>query len=239
MTDHAVYEEQICAMLDGELSEAEEASLRAHLNECEECRAFLAAMEAVHGLAARDLPEAPAELTKNVMARVRAEAAPEKKTGKIRHFPFKPLAAAAAAAVVLWAGARIVPAFRPKGMSAAAPASGEIQAYSAVAAEEAPEAPQMDMGATTNGALYGAAESAATAEFDAAAVPVEEAPPTLTIRGTEVLLDGEPVPLTELEDRLKETNAADLGVELDFDEAAEETVGAIMDLLDELQIPRR
>ena len=68
---------------------------------------------------------------------------------------------------------------------------------------------------------------------------MEEAPPTLTIRGTEVLLDGEPVPLTELEDRLKETNAADLGVELDFDEAAEETVGAIMDLLDELQIPRR
>ena len=65
MTDHTVFEERICAMLDGELSDGEAAELRAHLDECPECRAFLDAMKAVYGLSAKELPEAPPELSKN------------------------------------------------------------------------------------------------------------------------------------------------------------------------------
>ena len=99
MTDHTVFEERICAMLDGELSDGEAAELRAHLDECPECRAFLDAMKAVYGLSAKELPEAPPELSKNVMERVRTEAgaAADHPRGRVIRFPFRSLAAAAAA----------------------------------------------------------------------------------------------------------------------------------------------
>ena len=74
MTDHTVFEERICAMLDGELSDGEAAELRAHLDECPECRAFLDAMKAVYGLSAKDLPDAPPELSQDGVGRVRADA---------------------------------------------------------------------------------------------------------------------------------------------------------------------
>ena len=132
MTDHGYYEELITAGLDGELSEDQARELRAHLETCERCRNFRAAMEAVHGLTDRDLPEPPARVKKNVMAAVRA-AAPEKKKGKIIDFPLRSLAVAAAAAVVLWAGVRV---FSPKGSSGSAAAP--MMAASSVATDAGP-----------------------------------------------------------------------------------------------------
>ncbi len=133
MTDHGYFEELITAGLDGELSEDEARELRAHLESCERCRNFRSAMEAVYGLADRDLPEAPGELKENVMAAVRA-AAPKKKKGRIIAFPLRSVAVAAAAALVLWAGVRV---FSPKGSSGSA-AAPMTAASSAACADTAP-----------------------------------------------------------------------------------------------------
>lgn len=53
MTVHA--QDALSALLDGELSPAEEAGVRAHLSDCEPCRAELAATERMRALV-RELP---------------------------------------------------------------------------------------------------------------------------------------------------------------------------------------
>ena len=139
MADHGYYEELITAELDGELTPDQEAELRAHLCECERCRAFREAVAAVEGLSTRHLPEPPAELTANVMAAVRAQAKDKKKKGKILAFPGRSLAVAAAAALVLWVGFRAADVFRPKGMvsaSMAATAEDSGGTYDGTEAEE-------------------------------------------------------------------------------------------------------
>ena len=122
MANCEYFEELIGAALDGELTGAEEAALRAHLAECEACRAFAAALEAVSGAAERGLPPPPAELTEKIMGAVRGEAA-KKKTGKLVPIArwARPAALAAAAALVLWAGCRV--SHIRMGSSAAAPAA--------------------------------------------------------------------------------------------------------------------
>lgn len=146
MANCEYFEELIGAALDGELTGAEEAALRAHLAECGHCRAFAAALEAVSGAAERGLPPPPADLTEKIMSAVRGEAA-KKKTGKIVPlFRYaRPAALAAAAALVLWAGFRV--GFARKGSSAAAPAAPmmaesvmQSAAKADAAAEEAAEA---------------------------------------------------------------------------------------------------
>ena len=137
MTDHGYFEELITAGLDGELSQDEARELRAHLETCERCRNFKAAMEAVGGLAERDLPAPPAGLKENVMAAVRA-AGQNKKKGRIIPFPVRGIAVAAAAALVVLAGTRVL---APKGSSAAA----GVQMSMAVA-ESADAAPTEDAG---------------------------------------------------------------------------------------------
>ena len=253
MTDHAKYEEQICALLDGELSEGEEAELRAHLNECEECRAFLAAMQAVYGASARDLPEAPGTLVSDVMAKVRAEAG-AKKRGKVVRFPLKSLAAAAAAALVLWAGARSLPMFRAKSAAPAAESAGMTSAVSADAVSAEPEAKAAGaaVAGETGGAVLFSAESREEAP-EAAAAPEEiaenesfmapqapapanardaGAPAEITIRGTQVLLDGEDVTLDELAAHLEEMT----DVSLVCDGADDGTETAVRELLAERNI---
>jgi len=139
------FEELIGAALDGELTGAEEAALRAHLAECEACRAFAAALEAVSGAAERGLPPPPPELTERIMGAVRGEA--KRKTGKlVPLFRYaRPAALAAAAALVLWAGFRV--SHIRMGSSAAAPAAPmmaesviQSAAKADAAAEEAAEA---------------------------------------------------------------------------------------------------
>ena len=259
MSDHAIWEERICAALDGELSAAEEAALRAHLDECEDCRAFYAAMEAVGGLAGRDLPEAPADFSAKVMERVRAEAKKERKKPKVVRFPYKPLAAAAAAALVLWAGSGLLGALRPKGASSAAPAAagGAMQAYSVTAADEAapaesvPEAPEAEEPMLfASNSTYGAVEEESLpepagempmADFDAAAPAAQArdagAPPCLTLRGDEIDLDGETLTLEELAEHLEALDAAETGVTLELDGADDETAQAVCQLLEGLAIP--
>ena len=144
MADHGYFEELITAELDGELTPEQRAELDGHLAGCEQCRTFRDALSAVEGAAARHLPEPPAEFTANVMAAVRAQAK-QKKKGKLLPFPGRSLAAAAAA-LVLWAGVRAVNVFRPKGSAApmAAVASGAEAAYEAAPAPMEPELAEED-----------------------------------------------------------------------------------------------
>ena len=177
MADCGYFEELISAQLDGELTEREEEALRAHLETCESCRAYRDALRAVAGAEA-DLPAPPAELTGRIMDAVRREAAP-KKTAKIVPFSryVRTAALAAAAALVIWAGFRVV---SPKGATSAVPQAAMSMAADAgaAAAEELydaavpaentsvtaaePETPAA--GGATNGLFAAAAAPAPTSE---------------------------------------------------------------------------
>ena len=262
MTDHTVFEEQICALLDGELSDGEAAALRAHLDECPDCRAFLEAMKAVYGLSAKDLPNAPSELSKNVMERVRAEAAAGRSRGRVIRFPFRSLAAAAAAALVLWAGARTLPAFRAKSAASSVAAAGVAQESALPPAEESSAESYVELdddleprgyGAVNGSALFDAsaedsaglfAESLPSAPALAPEAAEEEAAaspsvPTVTVRGSELLWNGEPLTLGELEDRLNGTEDLPDGVELELEVPDPDTESAVRALLEALNIPVR
>ena len=70
------YRLQISQLLDGELPEAQQQTLRAHLHTCPDCQHvyedFLTLQAAVHGTAA----EPPADLTARIMQQVRHEPVP-------------------------------------------------------------------------------------------------------------------------------------------------------------------
>lgn len=182
MTDHGYFEELIMAAVDGEITPEEEAELRAHVDTCQQCRAFWEAMEAVSGVTARDLPPAPEGFAAGVMDAVRAQA-PQKKKGKILSLPFRSISLAAIAALALWAGFRIVPAFASKGASAAAPAAQNMMAMAAgeaadsgisadmAEAEEAPAEPVYEK----NDSLA-EAKPQGSLSMNAAETPMEAAP---------------------------------------------------------------
>ena len=157
MADHAYFEELIMAAADGEIAPEEEAELRAHLESCEQCRAFMETMEAVSGVSARDLPPAPAGFAEGVMAQIRS-AAPEKKKAKILSLPVRTLSLAAVAALVLWVGFRIAPAFASKSASGAT----------------APQSVASSAGGSYTDSAAAAQPAAVPTEEEAAA---EEAPP--------------------------------------------------------------
>ena len=172
MADCAYFEELIGAGLDGELTEAEEAALRAHLETCESCRAFSAALRGISESLADELPQPPADLTDRIMDSVRAQAAPKK--AKIVPMPrFARYAAlAAVVAVAVLAGVR----FGGLGMRKAAPAAAPqapMAAMSAAGAEEAAAKLPEDAGAPaapeprTEAAVNGAAAITESAEAEA------------------------------------------------------------------------
>ena len=67
-------QERISLLLDGALSEAEEAAVRAHLPECADCRRFHEALAAFSDALRDDQLEPPETLHENVMAALRREA---------------------------------------------------------------------------------------------------------------------------------------------------------------------
>lgn len=178
MADHGYYEELITARLDGELTAEESAALDAHLAVCPRCRAFRAAMEELSSLAEKDLAPPPPELKENVMAAVRAAAPAEKKKGKLLRFPARSIAVAAAAALVLWTGARL---FAPKGssmasMTAAAPqAAEEYMTAGTARGAEAPEAEEAKIYESFDAAVL--PDEAPAEEAPAAPAPQPDAGP--------------------------------------------------------------
>jgi len=131
------WQEQISALLDGELSAQAETALLTHLDGCESCRTYYDALTALAGTVERDLPAPPAELTGRIMDAVRAQAAPkEEKKAKVVSFAryARSAALAAAAALVIWAGVRIM---GPKGaMNTAEAPQAAMSAVTASGADE-------------------------------------------------------------------------------------------------------
>ena len=161
------YEELIGAALDGEITAEEEKELRAHLENCETCRDFYEAMQAIAG-ADDALGEPPEDFTANVMARIHETAAasvPEKKPAKkkmnITRLVTRYGALAAAAAVAIWAGATFAGTFAAKNADSASGTAPEVAMYSA--AEDAAEAEK-------------AARDAAPAEAPASGMMMAAAP---------------------------------------------------------------
>ena len=106
MTCCAENEAALSALFDGELPEPERAALLAHLETCEGCRTYLAALGALHN-ALTALPEhdAPEGFTESVLARVRAEKITRRRTRLLHRF----VPAVCAAALLLCAGLLLFP----------------------------------------------------------------------------------------------------------------------------------
>ncbi len=97
MADCTRYHEMISCLVDGELSQEDEAELDSHIAVCEGCRALLD----IYKLAfTDDAVEPPAELVSGSMLRVRAAAA--KKKSSFRKKVMRYVAVAASFAIILF-----------------------------------------------------------------------------------------------------------------------------------------
>lgn len=153
--DCEYYLELISREADGELSEQESAALSAHLAECEACRRFAAALQAIHAGLAEEA-EVPAGFAESLMAKL-----PGRKKNVIPFRRWGSLAAAAVLAVAL--GSSV---FAPKGKEAAmaapmAPAAGESAPAAAAPAEAQMENNDIIMFAAPRAKEAKAMESAA------------------------------------------------------------------------------
>ena len=218
--DHAYYEELIGAAADGELTAEEQETLRAHLEQCESCRAFYQAVRAVSGTLAADEPALPENFTENVMRAVRAQAAAPseqpKKKGVIIPMRVKNFATVAAAILIVVGGLRLTTVLN------AASARKSASAAAAGAREEAAAEAPADNAPMMSASLY-----ASDAEAE------EPGGAELLLRGDEILWQGEPVDQETLEELL----SAEESVELQNDGADAELLESVTALLDQLEIP--
>ena len=141
MTECEKHQEQISALLDGELTDAERAEVEAHIAVCGECRAMYEAFAAVSG--ALDAAELPDTLHSGIMEKVNAAAKAKKAQQKIVRL--RPILATAACLVVV-----VGTVFALKGNL---PGMGRAKDTAAPAAAEAP---MMMMANSAGGAANGA-----------------------------------------------------------------------------------
>ncbi len=116
------YEEELSALIDGELSVEREVEVRAHLDACARCRARVEELCNVDlALASAELPVVPAELRQRLAARIARDAAgvraaprraPPRRVFRRLAAPAAGLAAAAALALALYTTLR--PALTPE-----------------------------------------------------------------------------------------------------------------------------
>ncbi len=79
MTDCEKYIELMSAMLDGELSVEQEAELRAHIAECDDCRRVYNAFKGISGALSEELATPPDTLAKGVMFKIKNQKKTEKR----------------------------------------------------------------------------------------------------------------------------------------------------------------
>ena len=127
------YQELISRLIDGDLSESEQADVRAHVESCPECAALYEAFSSLSGHLSCDLAEPPESLRENVMADVRRE-----KLRAVKH-PSRAVWTAAACLAVVLLAAFAAPRYLRMGSSAvtSAPAAQYSMAAGAAEAESA------------------------------------------------------------------------------------------------------
>lgn len=181
---HEEYREKLSALLDGELTDAEQAELTAHLASCPACQTYLIELTAMHDALGRmEPPSVPEGFAAGVMARLH-ENEPEKSIESVDHRENDPkttarrrnrrmIASVAAAAAVL-ALVSVPRMFRMGGASApmlapsvqnsavygasGSTSSAAAEAFPAESAEE--EAPLMAAGSAPMMAMEAPAEMA-------------------------------------------------------------------------------
>lgn len=97
MNDCEAMQEQLSALLDGELDEEETREVRAHLARCPDCRAFYEAMQILSGLLEPEAP--PAALHENIMSQLDLREKVLARQKRLRRL--RPLFSLAAAAAIL------------------------------------------------------------------------------------------------------------------------------------------
>jgi len=141
MADCEKYIEMMSAMVDGELSEKDEAELRSHLEDCADCRRVYNAFTGISGALSEELAAPPETLVNGVMYKINLQ----KKGG--RRFAFGRFTALAACLVLILFGASYLGLFNssslnktesvaaPKAMSDSATADGQTLRSSADTAD--------------------------------------------------------------------------------------------------------
>ena len=99
MSDCERYEALISELLDGELSAAEEAEVRAHMAQCAECAAMYEAFSAAGEALRADASDVPATLHDGIMAKISLAEKARKTQNKI--IRLRPILTAAACVIVL------------------------------------------------------------------------------------------------------------------------------------------
>lgn len=200
MNHHEEYRELLSALLDGELDgEARERTL-AHLEECEDCRAYFAELTALHGaFAGLADEEPPAALYEGVRARLHEK--PEKKeNAPKKRYPRRAWAALAACAAVVVLAVTVSPGFRlgradSKSAAAetpAAPMQSMTTANDADAPAENEEANVYLSDEALRAELHAVpGTQAAAAVGDSAAAPVEPTPESGAAEGGSTIPAGD------------------------------------------------
>ena len=109
MTDCEKYIELISCLVDGELSEEQEAELRAHIGVCPECKRVYEAFAGFSDALEADIAEVPEGLAKGVMYRIEKT----QKSSKPHLFAFGRFTAIAACLVLILFGASKLGIFSP------------------------------------------------------------------------------------------------------------------------------
>ncbi|MEG1491791.1 MAG: anti-sigma factor [Oscillospiraceae bacterium] len=112
--------EMISCLIDGELPAEQEASLRAHINSCDNCKKVYEAFSGISDTLSNDLVEPPEMLAKGIMFKIKAA----EKGGSKRRFAFGRFTAIAACFVVtMFAAARFG---LPNALKSASPAPAAL-----------------------------------------------------------------------------------------------------------------
>lgn len=185
------YQELISCLIDGELSNDEEAALADHLQNCAECAAMYRAFKELSSIMEDDMLESPETLCPNVMAELRRAEIIKKNR---RKSAIKAVLATAACAVFVFAAGRL------SGFGNTADSNATVAVYDVKMAKsesfavpaEAPAAaaPQMDEGAALAGGTMITADITAAAPEAMIEEAAEEAAPMQSNTFSLALADG-------------------------------------------------
>ncbi len=110
MNDCELYQELISRLVDGELNKNEYAQLHKHMENCAECSAMYAVFASLSDIIGSEDEPLPEDLHENIMAGVRRHAMINKNKRRLSKPLRNTLAAAACAALVLFAARGLAPA---------------------------------------------------------------------------------------------------------------------------------